>query len=486
LGIVLKQSFRNTLILILGFTIGGANVLFLYTDFLEDEYYGLIVFLLSTSALLLPLLVYGMQHAVVKYFSSYQTKIEKDSLLTWSLIVPLLIIIPTVIVGVIWYEGISNWISRENILIKNYTYIIFLVALFMGYFEVFYSWTKVHFNSVFGNFIKEIFARVGTTILLVSVYNNWLTPHEFVYGIVLIYFLRMLVMIVYAFSVYTPKFTVKKLPNFKEVLGYAVYLILAGSAGSILLEIDKFMIPQAEQLPELAYYAVGVFIASTIGIPNRAMQQITSPITAKGLNNNDLNAVFKLYRQSSINLLIVGGLLFLLINLNIVDIYRIINKPQYSVGVWIVLFISISELYKLALGTNGTILTNSKYYKVFFYISLGMAGTVIILNHYLINLIGINGAALATLLTILIFNTVKIWYVKKKMDMQPFTKKSVLVLGVILSLYLLWYTLEITAIPMANIMAKSILISLVYGFLIYILKISEDLNLLVNQFLNRK
>ena len=104
----------------------------------------------------------------------------------------------------------------------------------------------------------------------------------------------------------------------------------------------------------------------------------------------------------------------------------------------------------------------------------------------MINLIGINGAALATLLTILIFNTVKIWYVKKKMDMQPFTKKSVLVLGVILSLYLLWYTLEITVIPMANIMAKSILISLVYGFLIYILKISEDLNLLVNQFLNRK
>ena len=186
-----------------------------------------------------------------------------------------------------------------------------------------------------------------------------------------------------ALSIYRPNITFQKPVNFKQVVSYSMYLILAGSAGAILLEIDKFIIPQSVKLAELAYYSVGVFIASTIGIPNRAMQQITSPITAKDLNNNDLEAVSKLYKQSSINLLLIGGLLFLLINLNIDDMYLIINEPNYSVVVWVVLMISISELYKLALGTNGTILTNSKYYKVFFYLSLAMAGTVIVLNYFL-------------------------------------------------------------------------------------------------------
>ena len=60
MGIVLKQSFVNTIILFLGFAIGGINVLFLYTNFLHEDYYGLVTFLLSSANIVLPLLVFGM------------------------------------------------------------------------------------------------------------------------------------------------------------------------------------------------------------------------------------------------------------------------------------------------------------------------------------------------------------------------------------------------------------------------------------------
>ena len=486
MGIVLKQSFKNTIILIIGFAIGGVNALFLYTKFLKDEYYGLIIFLLSTAVLVLPLLVYGMQHAVVKYFSSYNTKKEQDQLLTWSLILPLFIIIPVAFLGSLFYDYISQSLSVKNPLIKDYTNLIFLVAIFMGYFEVFYAWVKVQMNSVFGNFIKEIFVRAGVTILLYCLHFDYINPNQFVYGVVILYFLRMLIMKIYAFSVYIPKFSLSRPNNFKVVLRYSFYLILAGSAGSILLEIDKFMIPQIEKLAEVAYYSVGVFIASTVGIPNRAMQQITSPITAKDLNNNDFKAVAKLYKQSSINLLVVGGLLFLLINLNIIEMYKMIDKPAFSVGVWIVLMISISELYKLALGTNGTILINSKYYRTFFYLSIAMAATVIVLNHFLIRSIGINGAALATLITILIFNTVKVWYINQKFDMYPFTKKTVFVLALILVLFGCFYSIELPFRPLINIVLKSLMISVVYGIFIFKMNISEDINEFINGLIKRK
>ena len=39
MGIVFKQSLKNTLFIYLGFAFGGINTLFLYTRFLEDEYY---------------------------------------------------------------------------------------------------------------------------------------------------------------------------------------------------------------------------------------------------------------------------------------------------------------------------------------------------------------------------------------------------------------------------------------------------------------
>lgn len=382
MGIVFKQSFRNTLILILGFAIGGVNTLFLYTHFLHEDYYGLIIFILSTANILMPLMVFGMQHAVVKYFSSFKDKVDRDRLLTWSLILPLLIIIPLGLFGVMCYEQISNWISAENAMIKDYTVLIFLCAIFMGYFEVFYSWTKVQMNTVFGNFVREIFARSCASVLLFAVYFGWINTEQFIYAMIAVYFLRMAIMKVYAYWIYFPKLSLKFPSNFKEIIRYSIYLILAGSAGTILLEIDKFMIPQMEQIAEVAYYSVGIYIASVVAIPSRAMQQITHPITAKALNEDNLDEVNSLYKKSSINLLIVGGLLFLLINLNIGDMYRIIDRPQYAVGVLIVFMISLAELYKLALGTNGAILTNSKYYRAFFYLAVGMAVCVIVLNRF--------------------------------------------------------------------------------------------------------
>lgn len=261
---------------------------------------------------------------------------------------------------------------------------------------------------------------------------------------------------------------------------------MAGSAATLLLEIDKFMIPQMEQIAEVAYYSVGIYIASVVAIPNRAMQQITNPITAEFLNTNNLKGMKDLYKQSSINLLIVGGLLFLLINLNIVDMYKIIDKPQYAVGVLIVLMISFSELYKLSLGINGAILTNSKYYRMFFYFSVAMAVTVIVLNKFLIQKFGIDGAAMATLITILIFNTIKIWYIKKKFDMQPYTRNSIIVLFLVVALFLSFNYINIFENPFLNIIVKSILIAAIYLFLIVKLKLSEDINALLNKYINKK
>jgi len=483
MGIVLKQSLNNTIILFLGFTLGGLNVLFLYTHFLHEDYYGLITFLLSTANLMMPLVVLGMQHTIIKFFSSYKTKLERDKFLTSALVLPLFIIIPIAIIGSIAYESISGWISQENIIIKPYTGYIFTIAIFMGFFEVFYAFSKVQLKTVFGNFIKEIFHRLSTTLLLFSVFFEWISQEQFIYAIVIVYGVRMHVMMVYAFKLYRPKLIFKLPDNIKEILSYSFYIILAGSASGILLDIDKFMIPQLEQIAKVAYYSVGIYIASVIGIPSRAMQQIINPLTAKELNDNNLKEVGNLYQKSSITLLIAGGLLFILINVNVKDLYILINKPEYSVGVLIVLMISVAELFKLALGNNGSILTNSKYYKVFFYLSIAMAVSVIFLNKWLIELIGINGAALATLIVVLIFSTFKILYVKQKLNLLPFTTKTISVVLLTMILFLSFYFIDFPFHPLLNIFLKSLIITIIYVIIIFKMNISEEVNVLLKRYL---
>ncbi|MEN8124354.1 MAG: oligosaccharide flippase family protein [Bacteroidota bacterium] len=486
MGIVLNQTYKNTFILFIGFAIGGINVLFLYTHFLQEDYYGLITFLLSTANILMPLLVFGMQHTIIKFFSSYAKKKDRDNFLLTAVILPILIIIPLAILGIFFYDYMASLLSEENIIIKKYTYLIFFIAIFMGYFEVFYAWSKVQMRSVFGNFIREVFARISVTFLLFAVYFGWLTEEQFIYAVALVYLIRMIIMKLYAMSLYFPELKTFSIPdNFKEILSFSFYIILAGSAGSILLEIDKFMIPQMEQIAKVAYYAVGVYIASVIGIPSRAMQQIINPITAKELNNDNYKEVEVLYKKSAINLLIAGGLLFLIINLNVKDLYILIDKPEYSVGVWVVLIISFSELIKLTIGTNGAILTNSKYYRMFFYFSIAMAFSVIVLNRYLIELLGIDGAAIATLVVVFIFSLIKIIYVNKKLNMHPFTNNTLKVFSIIFGLFFIFYFINFSFHPLLNITIKSIIISIIYFILIIKFQISNDLNHLILKNINK-
>ena len=74
-------------------------------------------------------------------------------------------------------------------------------------------------QSVFGNFIREIFARIATTFLLFMVYKHWITQEQFVYAIVIVYLIRMIIMKLYAFLIYYPKISSFSLPkNFKEII----------------------------------------------------------------------------------------------------------------------------------------------------------------------------------------------------------------------------------------------------------------------------
>ncbi|KGL64127.1 lipopolysaccharide biosynthesis protein [Polaribacter sp. Hel1_85] len=493
MGIILKQSFKNTLFIYLGFAFGGINTLFLYTRFLEDEYYGLVTFLLSTSNLLMPLIALGIHHTIVKYFSSYFTKLEQDRFLSSVLFLPLLVAIPIAYFGNLFYNEIGDYLSIENPIIKDYTFVIYLVAVACAYFEIFYAWAKVQFQSVFGNILKELWNRVVVMILLFAVYFELITKAEFIYYLTGAYFLRMFVMMFYAFKLYMPKFTFSKPDNFKEVLHFSGYIILAGSAGAIILDIDKFMIPGKESLVKAAYYSVAVFIGSFIEAPSRAMLNILQPLTSKTLNEENHKEVASLYKKSSINLLLISGLFFVLINANVGQLFKLL-PVEYAGGALVVLMISSLKLYNGFLGNNGAIINNSKFYRITLPISVTMALSVYFLNklfYYELDM-GTDGLALATLLVIFSANTFKLFFVKSKFSMTPFTNKSLMMILIIAVLYLgfnFWdfpinniYIWKFPIHPIINIALKSILILVVYIFLVLKLNISNEFDNLLKKY----
>ncbi|MCB0435332.1 MAG: oligosaccharide flippase family protein, partial [Mangrovimonas sp.] len=363
MGIVLKQSFKNTLVTYIGFGIGAVNVLFLFTNFLSEDYVGLITFILSTANILMPLMAFGTHNTIVKFYSSYKTKQSQNSFLMLMVFLPLVVIIPFGLIGVFAYKSIGEWLSSENDLILDYVWLIYVAAIAFAYFEVFYAWAKVQMKTVFGNFMREVFHRLGTTLLLICFYYKLITVEQLIYGVTGVYILRMLVMKLYAYSLKAPTFRIYKIGNLSNVLKYTTLIIIAGSIANIILEIDKFMIGHYVPIENVAYYGVAIYISMVINVPYRSLHQIASPITAKLLNEKNKVELSVFYRKSSINLFVISGLIFLLIVLNINEMYRLIPE-NYSEGLLVVFLISFAKLLDSLLGNNNAILFNSDHYRV--------------------------------------------------------------------------------------------------------------------------
>lgn len=482
MGIVLTQSFKNTIWTYVGFVLGAINTLFLYTNFISPEYYGLVTFILSTAFVMMPLMAFGVHNTIIKFYSSYRTKNSLNSFLTLVIFLPWVIIMPLALIGYFSYDAIGEFLSQKNAIVKDYVWHIFVVAIALAYFEIFYAWSKVKMQSVFGNFMKEVFHRAGVMTLLFCVYKMWLNVEEFILGIVLVYIVRMVLMKLYAYSVHWPTIRFKRIPNLKEVLKYSALIIIAGSVAVLLLDIDKFMLGEYIEIENVAYYGVAVYIATVIGVPARAMYQITNPITAELLNNNKRSELRDLYKKTSLNLFIISGLIFLLIILNINELYKIIPE-EFSGGLLVVFLIGMVKLYDNLLGNNNAILFNSDYYRIVLVLGVILAILTVILNMIFIPLYGINGAAFATFLAVVLYNTAKLVFVSLKLKMQPFTTATTKTFVLILVLIITFYFWEFPFHPIVNIALKSIIVSLLYLTLVRVFQLSDDISNVIKKYL---
>ncbi|WP_242499193.1 lipopolysaccharide biosynthesis protein [Flavobacterium sp. 140616W15] len=174
------------------------------------------------------------------------------------------------------------------------------------------------------------------------------------------------------------------------------------------------MLNQYLSIQNIAFYGVATYIALVISVPSRAMQQIIYPITAKLMINNEYEKLNLIYKKTSINLQVVGGLVMLCIFTNINELYALIPKEGYSSGKWVVFMIGLSKYFELILGNNNAIIFNSKYYKTILVLGVLLVFFIITFDMYFIPKFGVIGAAFATLLSMTLYSLAKLLFVVKK------------------------------------------------------------------------
>ncbi|AOW09717.1 oligosaccharide flippase family protein [Flavobacterium gilvum] len=475
MGIVLNQSFKNTIITYIGFGIGGISTLFLFPPILGKTFYGLSNYILSCANVIMPLFAIGMQNTLVKFYSQCKSEKERNEFLSFTVLFPILLIVLIILIGLCFYDEISFFVTKKNPIVKDFIWLIPVIGICMAYFEIFYAWARVHMYSVFGNFIKEVGLRLFSLIALFGIYFKWITAVDFIYLTAGIYLVAFLVTMFYAFRIKKPVFQFTIPHNVKSILEYTSYIILSGSVANLLLDGDKIMLNQYMKIENIAFYSVATYIALVISVPSRAMHQIVYPITAKLMHDNKHDELNDLYKKTSINLQIVGGFVMLCIFVNIDQLYEMM-PAEYRGGIVVVFMIGLSKYFDLILGNNNAIIFNSKYYRAVLFLGVGLVILTVILNMIFIPLLGIIGSAIATLLSITCYSIAKLLFVVKRMHLYPFTKETLHSIAITFVVFLMFYFWKFPVNPIIGICLKSILVTIVYVIVNYKFVVSPEIN----------
>ena len=117
---------------------------------------------------------------------------------------------------------------------------------------------------------------------------------------------------------------------------------------------------------------------------------------------------------------------------------------------------------------------------------LMLAFLTVLTNYLLIPQYGIVGAALASAVSMVLFNLIKFCFIALKYKMSPFSPKTIYIVGLVLMLVGCNYFLPTLSNAFLDTGYRSILIAIFFSVIAYLIKISPDVNRMINNFLQRK
>ena len=483
MGIVREQSVKNSISFYIGMVVGAINTVIIYPNVFKDnpEYFGLIQILLAYAIVISTFTTFGIPKIFLRFFPAIK---DKGQLYFLSLITPIIGFLLATLIYVLFKEEIFYFLNATVLLKNNFFYIIFLV-FFIGFYEVLTSISRSFLHSAIPVFLNEVFLKIYSMSTLLLHWFGFLDFSTFLKIYFLGYFLKFAIIFIIQFfnNQFSLSFTLKDL-QLKRMLSYGLYVLIGGAAMIIVTRLDLMMIGSLLDLQQVAFYTVAFFIGNAIMVPGKSIVAISTPLIAKAWENQDFSEIQNLYSKSSINQLIIGGIFFLCVWINIDAVFDLLPE-KFRAGKWVVFYIGLSQLFNISTGVNGAIIMNSKYYRYDLYTSVILVFLTIVTNFFLIQKYGINGAAMATAISVFLFHFTRVILLKIKMNMQPFSYKTIYTIILLILIYFLLIFLPNTGYALFDIFWKSLIALLIFGPLVLYFNLSDDISLMMKDFKNR-
>lgn len=489
MGIIQKQTLKGSVYSYLGLLIGFLNIGILSPRIFTAEQIGLTQVMLSIATILSQVGNMGftdLANRIFPWFRDSQNA-NRGFLGLGILITGIGTVIVTILL-IINIEKVINTNSSGDSLLTGYSGLLPVLLILIIWFTFFDNYVKMLYNAVLGTFLRDLLIR-GINLTLIALFffkrvdfDTYILLYVLNQGV-----LPIVILIIYLYrrGELVPgrfwEWIDRKMA--RELISLGFNGLIVGFSWIAVTNIDKYMINYYIGLDQAGIYSVSFYFATIIMIPGRSLGKIAVPLIADAWKRNDLKTVSDIYTRSCINQIVIGTLLVAGIIGNIGNIYRIL-PGEYGGGTWIIILISLANFASNASGASLYVIAASGFYRYQTWLMLFLIVMVVVLNMILIPLIGIEGAALASLAALLANSILKVCVIYYKTGIWPYRLKDLVTVASGAILILL--SLLLPRLPLIpDIMVRSAIIALPFLFIIYILDLSAEAKGIIGNFLKR-
>ncbi len=494
MGVVIRQSLKGTIVNYIGVVLGIFVQFYIVAKYLDPEVIGLskvvyeVAFLLSTLALL------GSGSTGMRFFPYFKNE-QKDNngFLYYYLLFPVIGVVLMTLLYLGLREPIEDYFGAKSPLFNEHFYYVIPMMVVLA----FWVWAENYANINMRIALPKAVREVGMRLMMLGIYLaygfGYIGITGLIVGFILCYGICMLIAGVYSlhigsrslkhdWSFITPELKTK-------VLKYAGFLMLSTISGNVIQQMDIFMLSGVKGLYSAGIYAIVVYMAEIVNMPSRNITPISTPLAAEAMKEGNVTKAQELYKQVSIHQMLASTVLLLIVWINLDNIFAVIpNGEKFAEGRWAVLFLGLSKVVYGTLNFGNTLISFSKYYYWTLFFTFILMGISIATNLYFIPIFGLSGAALASLITVLLSYAYQQYIVQVKIKTNPFTWAHLRIVIILCTLFALNFLLPSFAgySPWIDIAIRTSVILGLAGCLIYVMHISPQITWFINKYILRK
>lgn len=493
MGIIKSQSIYSTIYSYIGVVLGFVTSALLMPKIMSTEQIGFVKLIVAVTGIFASIFSFGVGQLLFRSFPMYENDIlKRRRLLFLALKIALIgsfLALPVFYltsVELFNYDEITLGVDKNTQLLA----LIFLTIVARLFYTSLFGYIRMMNNVVIDAFIQNIYHKGGILLVLILFYFNVISFQSFIVYYLILYLLFPLIISLYyaskrnslKFKAFIPKSLSRKSKFSKEENKEFFQLILFGMlttiGGSLFLYLDTLMVNYYLGESEVGIYGTMFLFGVIVIIPARSLKSISVSVLSRAFKEKNEKTILEIYQKSSITLLIIGGYIFMGVWCNMYSVFGYLPEA-FQLGYYVVLCIGLGQLFDMATGVNNELIAASPKYKLNTWFILISIIVGILVNIALIPSLGINGAGLATLLTIVFVNLLRLIAVYRIYKIQPFTFQTVKVVLLIIGVTLVVQYLPNVENFVLNLVYKGMLISLIYLPLVYFMNISEDFNQLI-------